>query len=201
METTGSVLGPRLIPGRWNPYLVGAGLGVLSWAVFAIVNAPLGITTALSQVSGAAIEPVIGEEALKANAYWAKNMPAWDYGTLFLVGTMIGALFSAILSRTARIETVPAVWRERFGPGVGRRLAAAFAGGILVMFGARMAGGCTSGNGISGSLQLAVSGWTFFIVMFVSGVATAWLVFGRPTPRRTHAPVSTPAPLARKDQP
>jgi hypothetical protein len=26
---------------------------------------------------------------------------------------------------------------------------------------------------------LAVSGWTFFITMFITGLATAWLMFGR----------------------
>lgn len=190
MSTSTAVSEARLIPGRWNPYVVGVGLGLLSWAVFAVVNAPLGITTALSQVSGAVAEPMLGEEGLKANPYWAKNMPAWDYGTLFLVGTFVGALASALLSRTFRVEAVPAVWRERFGGGAGLRFAGAFAGGVLAMYGARMAGGCTSGNGLSGSMQLAVSGWVFFVVMFAGGVATAWLVFGRPIPSRTPAPAS-----------
>jgi uncharacterized membrane protein YedE/YeeE len=54
------------------------------------------------------------------------------------------------------------------------------------MYGARLADGCTSGNGLSGSLQLALSGWTFFITMFVSGAATAWLMFGRPRSPRRH---------------
>jgi uncharacterized membrane protein YedE/YeeE len=43
------------------------------------------------------------------------------------------------------------------------------------MIGARLANGCTSGNGISGSLQLALSGWVFFLTIFASGVATALL--------------------------
>jgi hypothetical protein len=38
-----------------RPYLVGAGIGVLSIAVFVLVNKPIGITTSLSQVSGGAI--------------------------------------------------------------------------------------------------------------------------------------------------
>jgi uncharacterized membrane protein YedE/YeeE len=46
------------------------------------------------------------------------------------------------------------------------------------MYGARMAGGCTSGNGISQSLQLAVVGWTFLAVMFASGMITAAIVYG-----------------------
>jgi uncharacterized membrane protein YedE/YeeE len=58
-----------------------------------------------------------------------------------------------------------------------RRFIVAFIGGALAMYGARMAGGCTSGNGISQSLQLAVVGWTFLAVMFVSGAITAAIVY------------------------
>jgi hypothetical protein len=164
---------------RWNPYLVGIGIGLLSWAVFAIVNAPLGVTTSLSQWAGLVAEPVMGVEGVRANPYWTKDFPQWDYGTFFLIGTFFGALVGAWLSRDLKIEVVPSVWRERFGSSPTKRLAVAFAGGILAMYGARMAGGCTSGNGLSGSLQLAVSGWTFFITMFITGLATAWLMFGR----------------------
>lgn len=170
--------GGFLTRSRWNPYLVGIGIGLLSWAVFAIVNAPLGVTTSLGQWSGLAAEPVMGVEGVRANPYWAKNLPKWDYGTFFLVGTFLGALVGAWLSRDFKIEVVPAVWRERFGGSPAKRLTVAFVGGILAMYGARMAGGCTSGNGLSGSMQLAVSGWTFFITMFITGLATAWLMFG-----------------------
>ncbi|MGD0652849.1 MAG: YeeE/YedE thiosulfate transporter family protein [Thermoguttaceae bacterium] len=180
--------GGFLTRSRWNPYLVGIGIGLLSWAVFAIVNAPLGVTTSLSQWAGLAAEPVMGVEGVRANPYWTKDFPQWDYGTFFLIGTFFGALVGAWLSRDLKIEVVPSVWRERFGGSPTKRLAVAFAGGILAMYGARMAGGCTSGNGLSGSLQLAVSGWTFFITMFVTGLATAWLMFGR---KRSSVPSSS----------
>ncbi len=61
---------------------------------------------------------------------------------------------------------------ERPEPG---RIAEAFLGGFFLMIGARIANGCTSGNGISGSLQLALSGWVFFLTIFASGVAAAML--------------------------
>lgn len=160
-------------------YLVGAGIGILSWVVFVVVNAPLGITTALSEASGALAIPLIGAEAVETNPYWAKTIPAWDYGTLFLVGTFLGALISSILEKKFKLELVPATWSEKFGSKVAPRLVAAFIGGIIAMYGARLAGGCTSGHGISGSLQLAVSSWTFFIVMFLSGVMTAKILFKR----------------------
>ena len=96
---------------------------------------------------------------------------------LVLVGTAAGAFLSALLRGGLRVEHVPAVWAERFGPSVARRFAWAFIGGAVIMFASRLANGCTSGNGISQSLQLAVVGWTFFATMFASGVATAWLMF------------------------
>ncbi len=154
-------------------YLVGAGIGLLSWIVFVVVNAPIGITTALSEVSGAAAVPLLGSETVATNPYWAKTIPAWDYGTLFLMGTFLGALLSSLSEKTFKWELVPVTWKERFGEKIAPRFFAAFIGGVLAMFGARLAGGCTSGHGISGSLQLAVSSWTFFLVMFVSGVITA----------------------------
>jgi len=160
-----------------RPYMVGAGIGILSWIVFAVVNNPIGISTAVSQASGAVAEGVVGKEAVLSNPYWKQNVPRWDYGTFFLVGTFGGALLSALLGRNFRIETVPQVWEERFGPSKGKRMAAAFLGGILTLYGARMAGGCTSGHGISGSLQMALSSWVFLITMFAAGILAALLMF------------------------
>ena len=53
----------------------------------------------------------------------------------------------------------------------------ALAGGFLMGFGSRWAGGCTSGHGISGTLQMAVSSWLAAICFFVGGVAAAMLMF------------------------
>jgi uncharacterized membrane protein YedE/YeeE len=166
----------------WKPYVVGAGIGILSWIVFAVVNQPLGISTSLSAASGACAAPVLGAEQVQKNAYWAKHTFKWDYGMLFLIGTFLGSLISSLTSRSFRIETVPSVWSEYFGPSTAKRFIAAFIGGALVLFGARMAGGCTSGHGISGSLQFAASSWLFFLVMFLSGIAAAAVLFRK----RTH---------------
>ncbi|MBM3609006.1 MAG: hypothetical protein FJX29_11260 [Alphaproteobacteria bacterium] len=165
---------------NWGPYLVGAGIGVLSWAVFAIVANPIGITTSISAIAGGVVSPIIGAETVTSNSYWKSHVMKLDYGTLFLIGTFLGALASALVSRTFRFESVPAVWQERFGASQSKRFIAAFIGGAIAMYGARLAGGCTSGNGISQGLQLAVVGWTFLAVMFTSGLLTAWVMFRAP---------------------
>jgi uncharacterized membrane protein YedE/YeeE len=166
-----------LTAGRWNPYVVGTGIGLLSILAFWLADKPLGMSTALSQASGACASVFMGWETVTQNAYWAKHVPKWDYGMWFLVGTFLGALVAALLGKSFHIESVPSVWKERFGPSVGKRMAGAVIGGVLVMYGARLAGGCTSGHGISGSLQLAAGSWTFFMVMFAAGVVTAMLMF------------------------
>ncbi|MEQ1773516.1 MAG: YeeE/YedE thiosulfate transporter family protein [Burkholderiales bacterium] len=162
---------------NWGPYLAGAGIGVLSWIAFVVVNNPIGITTAISQISGGVASLAVGPEAVAANKYWAKNAFKLDYGTLFLIGTLLGGLASALAAGTWRLETVPEIWAERFGPSPIKRYAGAFIGGIIAMFGARLANGCTSGNGISGGLQLALGGWVFLAVMFLTGTITAFILF------------------------
>jgi len=165
---------------RMSPYLVGIGIGALSWIVFVVVANPLGITTALSQIAGGVVTPIVGAEVVADNSYWKRHAMKLDYGTLFLIGTFFGALVSSLVSKTFVIESVPTVWKEQFGASKTKRFIAAIIGGALAMYGARMAGGCTSGNGISQGLQLAVVGWTFLVVMFASGLITTSLLFRRP---------------------
>jgi hypothetical protein len=103
----------------------------------------------------------------------------FDYGVVFLIGLMLGSFVSALVSKKFRIELIPSHWSERFGGSVVRRFVAAFFGGGLVMYGARMAGGCTSGHGISGTLQLALSSWVFVAVVFAVGIVFSVFFFGR----------------------
>ena len=161
----------------WNPFVVGAGIGILSWLVFLLVDKPLGMSTEVSKLSGWLVKVLGGSEAVAHNAYWSKYVPKFGYSTIFLLFTAFGAFLSSRASKTFHLELVPTVWQERFGGQAWKRMLAAFGGGALILFGARMAGGCTSGHAISGTLQLAVSGWIFFAAMFVGGVLTARLMF------------------------
>ncbi len=163
--------------GKWNPYVVGAGIGILSVLVFLIVDTPLGVSTTVAELGGAVLGLFEGRESVKAIDYWAKYPPAINYGLLFVIAMLVGAFVSAKIAGTFAVEMVPKLWSDRFGPGMGKRALAAFWGGFLLLFGARLAGGCTSGHGISGTLQLAVSGWVFFAVVMLSGIITARILF------------------------
>ena len=59
----------------------------------------------------------------------------------------------------------------------GTRAVGAFLGGIVAMFGARLAGGCPSGHGLSGLMQLSTSGLLAMAGFFGGGVLVANLVY------------------------
>ena len=167
-----------------TPYWTGAAIGVLSWAAFAVADEPIGITTALSAIAGFAAMPFIGADAVWRNSYWAQDVPSLSYGSLFLVGVMLGAFAASLSARQFRVEAVPATWRRRFGGSVTRRFIAAFLGGAVEMYGARLAGGCASGHGISGTLQLALSSWVFTILFFATAILVGSYLFGKSERRR-----------------
>lgn len=118
-------------------------------------------------------------------------MPGFDYSgqvfatigwePLVVLGVLLGSLFSALFI-TGRFNAfrpvVPPSWRNRFGPSRARRAAACFAGSFFVIFGARMAGGCTSGHTLSGGIQLAVSAWLFTAALLGGMLLTARFVYG-----------------------
>lgn len=170
---------------RWSPYFVGAGIGMLSWCTFFFMNKALGTSTSFVGAAGAGLCTVAPEHVAQ-NAYYVKEYgvkeggfrPVFDWQMSLDLALVAGAFLAAWLAGTYRPERVPTLWASRFGPSVVKRYIAAFIGGFILIFGARMAGGCTSGHGISGGLQLAVSSWIFFASMFASGVAVATLLFG-----------------------
>ena len=109
--------------------------------------------------------------------YYKEIVPRVDWPLMIIPGVMIGACISALLSGSFHLIWVPALWNETFGPDVLPRVVVALAGGILLAFGARWAGGCTSGHGINGSIQLSVASMVSAACFFAGGIAVAVLLF------------------------
>lgn len=102
-----------------------------------------------------------------------------NYGFVFVIAMMVGALLSALL-RGGVLKgerAMPDVWRVNFGDSVSKRYFATFVAGFLVLFGARLAGGCTSGHMTSGMMQTSVSGYIFAAGAFLAGIPLALCLF------------------------
>ena len=96
---------------------------------------------------------------------------------MLVVGIFVGAFLSSQLSGRFHWAWVPDLWAGTFGDASWVRWIVSLAGGIIMGLGARWAGGCTSGHGISGTLQLAVSSWLAVISFFVGGIVTAMFLY------------------------
>jgi uncharacterized membrane protein YedE/YeeE len=97
----------------------------------------------------------------------------------FVLGMAIGGFIAGRTSKEIPVRDMPPIWKKRFGDSRAKRYAATFFGGFLILFGSRLAGGCTLGLFISGSAQLAVSGLYFGVVIFAVAMLTARLIFGK----------------------
>ena len=97
---------------------------------------------------------------------------------MLVLGVVLGSFLSAIISGDFQVGVwVPSLWASAFGDSAVLRVFVALAGGVILGFGARFGDGCTSGHGISGTLQLAVSSWISVIFFFIGGVITAHILY------------------------
>jgi len=162
---------------EWSPYAVGIGIGLLSCVAFLLSDKPIGCSTAFARTSGM-LEQLVRGRSVREMAYYRQFLPEVDWEWMLVLGVVLGSLLSALFSGEFRLEWVPSLWAASYGNDPLTRVLVALAGGICLGFGARWAGGCTSGHGISGTLQLAVSGWLAVAAFFASGALVALLLYG-----------------------
>ena len=158
--------------------MAGALVGVLAILSVGITGQFLGASTTFVRVA-AAVEQVVAPARVAENVYYQQTAARLDWQGMVLLGILIGAALAARQDRSFKGETVPPMWADRFGPNLWKRGAVAFIGGIFAMFGARLADGCPSGHGLSGMMQLSVSGFVSLTFFFVGGLIVANLIYRR----------------------
>jgi len=164
---------------EWSPYIGGAGLGLLGILALLFTDRLFGASGAFENVAGSIMKGI--NPTLADNMYWKFIMPAgFSFGVMMLIGIFLGAMISALLSGTFKLRAVSDdQWVQVFGPSRWKRWGALFAGAILLEYGAGVAGGCTSGLAISGGVQLAPAAFLFMAGMFISGILTAMILYGK----------------------
>jgi hypothetical protein len=160
----------------WSPYLVGAGIGILACLSFVFARHPLGCTTAFVKVRGL-IDRVLNRTVAERPEYYRLFVPAIDGQVMVIGGIVVGAGIAAVLLPQAGTGTVPSLWVSAFGPSLLVRLIVAFLGGMLLIIGARWAGGCMCGHGIGGTAQLSVASYLTLFATFLSGIIVALVLF------------------------
>lgn len=159
-----------------NPYVAGIFLGLLLLATFFVSSRGFGASGALNKLVAMGIH-VIAPTHVENHEYMGKfyeNRDKPDHGTWLIIegaGVLIGGLLSGLWSGRFRkdIEKGPNI-------AAGARLLFALSGGVLIGFAARMARGCTSGQGIAGGAMLSVGSWIFLMAIFAGGYGAAYFV-------------------------
>jgi uncharacterized membrane protein YedE/YeeE len=153
--------------------------------------APLGVSTAYPQVVGMVLDKLI--PGLATDQLYLREIGVtigWE--VMLVAGILVGALLSILVGR---LQGSPSVGETTVAPVVVRGFAGstrlrymrAFGGGLLFMFGARLAGGCTTGHILSGTAQMAISSLLFGLAVFAAGYLVARLFFIEPSLRSDSA--------------
>lgn len=170
--------------GGWSPYLAGGLVGLLAIvSVYATTQLMekshyLGASTTFVRAAGM-LEQTVASEHVTTNEYFTKEKVHIDWQFMLVIGIFLGALISSATDGSFKLERLPPTWEQRFGPSLAKRAAGAILGGIIAMIGVRMADGCPSGHGLSGMMQLSVSGFIAMAMFFGVGVLVAAFVYGR----------------------
>ncbi len=124
----------------WSPYVAGALVGVLMVMSVWVTGKYFGASTTFVRSAGL-IEQAFDPQRVGALEYFKKELPKIDWQWMFVVGILIGSLISSTTSRSFALRGVPPMWESRFGPSAVKRGIVAFVGGVVAMFGARLADG------------------------------------------------------------
>lgn len=154
--------------------VTGTGLAVLNAILFYTgwQNKPLGASTSY---------PFVGDTitGLTDNAYYPTCTSSGSWQIWFLLGALIAGFVYAVATKTFGLKLIQERWTEYKGTSNVKRIVWAFIGGVILIFGARMADGCTSGHIISGGMQFAVSSYVFAIFTFIGFLGTGYLFYTR----------------------
>lgn len=177
------------LTGSWPWYVTGPLLGLMVPILLFVGNKHFGISTSLQHICAATIKP-----KAKYFQYDWKAKGAWNL--VFVAGTIIGATIAVTLlnadtgpalSEGARglfsswgmsdAETLQPAEVFRLAEGnILRPILSLGLGGFLVGFGARYAGGCTSGHAVMGTALLNPGSYVATISFLVGGFAVSNLI-------------------------
>ena len=181
-----------------NNWIKGAVVLGFSFFIAILLVKPIGVSTQFSVLSGivhsTVDSDVIVEDSSRetgyksSNAYYDKSegklaksiKNPLNYDFIFVLSIPVGGYLGYLLfSRKKKNEednNVESCVLDDNKKSFIRKYVPSFIGGFLLLFGARMADGCTSGHMMSGMMQGSISGYVFAVSVFATAIPTAIIV-------------------------
>jgi len=149
--------------------IAGAWIAAVTLCLLFLANRRLGISTSLEDVCSLLIaQPYYRRGAVRSGRKW--RLP-------FVIGLVLGGFLSALLSTGWSPTWDLGMFDDLIGFGHAGKVAWMFAGGLLIGFGTRLAGGCTSGHGIFGVSNLELPSLITTLSFMAGGIVTTQLVY------------------------
>lgn len=126
--------------GGWSPYLAGALSGLVSIFSVWVADRFLGASTTFVRTAGL-LGNIIAPEHIARVEHFRQIVPQIDWQWMFVIGIFFGSLLASLTDGSYRWQAIPDMWQQKFGPSITPRALAAFGGGVVAMFGARLADG------------------------------------------------------------
>jgi uncharacterized membrane protein YedE/YeeE len=154
----------------------------LKWFYSALLIAVVAATifTVSDRVLGASsFYPYLADNiiGITDNDYYRQTEKSGNYEMKFLLGAFLSGLFLSLVKGEFKLRLIHENWARFKGNSKAKRIVWALVGGFLLLFGARLANGCTSGHIISGGMQMAVSSLVFAAFVFVGFLTTGKLFY------------------------
>lgn len=158
-----------------HPYLAGAVLGVVLFLAFFLTGNGLGSSGATSRIDAAVVHAVAPAHVdrtpylLKMAGGDRNALDDWIVPVFF--GALLGGFTSGAVNGRLKLTTTK-------GPNISvrTRWLMSFLGGVIFLYGARMARGCTSGQALSGGATLAAGSWAVMLAIFAGAYLLAYFV-------------------------
>jgi len=158
-----------------HPYFGGMVLGIVLFLAILLTGNGLGSSGGTTRIA-AFVEDQIAPAHVDRTPYLLKmaggdKNPLDDWIVPVFFGALLGGFTSGTIFGRTKLETTK-------GPNVSDRTRwlMAFLGGVIFLYGARMARGCTSGQALTGGTTLSAGSWLVMFSIFASAYAVAYFV-------------------------
>jgi len=151
----------------WMGGILMAGLLLITFSIFG-ADRPIGASTYVPFFAG-----LIFDLDPEKYSYLkeVKNAGSWE--GVMLLGSLVGGFVTSVfITKSFRFSLIPTGWKKYKNSSIVSRILWSFFAGFIMIIGARLAGGCTSGHFMSGMSQLAVSSMIFGTVVMISLLIT-----------------------------
>ena len=146
----------------------------------AFLNAILFLTATFNKPIGASTAFPYAADLLTGtteNSYFEKIKNSGNWQVIFLTGALLAGFIISVVKKEFKWVLIHSNWERFKGSSKTKRILWSFIGGFVLIFGARMAGGCTSGHILSGGMQLAASSMLFAVFTFAGLLITGKLFY------------------------